>query len=323
MIAAKKNKGESLRRIAGRDMTAMNLNQLRPSKDSAIKAAINLTPKYVELLREFQTDGGRLPFTPEISNIQNHLGQYVLIYDDERKIGRALMLFLMGKEGYDEFVAEITSASSAERQDFVEEFSDPDNNQLAEMFDSIQIPQSKEEWRAAKEELDKLPEDERAETIKRGTYFWSFLFSTFFNTLALMVHGSRMTTLVPQAMAGDDDAFLKAIQIDRMLLLHHHYFRDRKFRAQNEGDLDFLAKIAYRESNPPLRSKVKYPGLYMLFGILEVYRWLPDIRHDEILDICDAAELDRYQNRVEDVNYLTKRLIEYRKWQKTGGVSMH
>lgn len=301
----------------------MDPSQLRPSKDSAIKAAINLTPQYVALLREFQTEGGRVPFTPEISNIQNNLGQYVLIYDDERKIGRALMLFVLGKEKYDEFEAVMASASSAEQQEVLDEFSDPDNNELADMFDSFEIPQSKEEWKAAKEELDQLPEDERTEVIKRGTYFWSFLFSTFFNVLSLMVHGSRMTTLVPQAMAGDDDAFLKAIQIDRMLLLHHPYFRERKFRAQNDGDSEFLAKISYRESNPPLRSKIKYPGLYMLFGILETYRWLPDLPHDEILDICDAAELDRYQNRVEDVNYLTKRLIEYRKWQKTGGVSMH
>ena len=131
-----------------------------------------------------------------------------------------------------------------------------------------------------------------------------------------MVHGTKMTALVPLAMAGDDDAFLKAVQIDRMLLLHHPYFRDRKARAQNEGEMEFLSKLAYRESNPPLRSKIRYPGLYMLFGILESIRWLDDLEHAEILDACDGAGLDRYQNRIEDVNYLTKRLSEYRIWKK-------
>jgi hypothetical protein len=55
-----------------------------------------------------------------------------------------------------------------------------------------------------------------------------------------------------------------------MLLLHYPYFRDRKARAQSEGETEFLSKLAYRESNPPLRSKVRYSGLYMLFGILEL-----------------------------------------------------
>ena len=138
-----------------------------------------------------------------------------------------------------------------------------------------------------------------------------------------MVHGARLTTLVPQAITGDDEAFLKAIQIDRMLLLHYPYFRDRKFRAQNDREMEFLSKISYRESNSPVRGKIQYPALYMLFGILESFRWLDDLKHKEILDICDEAGLDRYQNRIEDINCLTKRLIEYRKWQKTGGVSMH
>jgi len=44
--------------------------------------------------------------------------------------------------------------------------------------------------------------------------------------------------------------------------------------------------------------------------------------HDQILDMCDEAGLDRYQNRIEDANYLTQRLREYRQWQKTGSLSM-
>lgn len=57
--------------------------------------------------------------------------------------------------------------------------------------------------------------------------------------------------------------------------------------------------------------------------MLESLGWLNDLTHSEILDICTAANLDRWENRIEDVNYLTKRLAGYRKYQKTGGVSMH
>ena len=170
--------------------------------------------------------------------------------------------------------------------------------------------------------MEKLPEDERKEAENRSAAYWCFFFSSFFNTLSLMVHGTKMTSLVTSAMAGDDDAFLKAVQIDRMLLLHHPYFRDRKAKAQNEGETEFLSKLAYRESSPTLRSKIQYPGLYMLFGILESIRWLDELEHNEILDICDGAGLDRYQNRIEEVNFLTKRLGEYRRWRKTVNLSM-
>lgn len=114
-----------------------------------------------------------------------------------------------------------------------------------------------------------------------------------------------------------------AAQVDRQLLIHHPFFRERKQRAQDEGDKSFLDKLAYREINPPFRGRIRYPGLYMLFGILDATGWLTDLRHDEILQLCDESGLDRYQNRIEDVNYLTKRLLEYRRWHKTLGASMH
>lgn len=86
--------------------------------------------------------------------------------------------------------------------------------------------------------------------------------------------------------------------------------------------MEFLRRLLSREMSPPLQSRIQYPGLYMLFGILEAFQWLDDMKHEEILDIVDAAGLDRYQNRVEDINYLTKRLSEYRRWQKLGALSM-
>ena len=60
----------------------------------------------------------------------------------------------------------------------------------------------------------------------------------------------------------------------------------------------------------------------MVFACLEASQWLDDFPHAEILDICDEAGLDRYENRIEDVNYLTKRLKDYRRFQKTGAMSM-
>jgi hypothetical protein len=296
---------------------------LRTTKALAVKAAIQLTPQYSDWIIELKKGPTQSFHSNEIAHIQNNLGNYVLMYDDERKIGASLFLSIMGDEGLKEFNSEIKQLTEDQQQKWIDDISNTEKNELVEAFSSIEIPETPEDWQAARDELAKLPDDERKEAEKRGAYFWCFAFSSFFNTLSLMVHGARLTTLVPQAIAGNKDAYLKAIQIDRMLLLHYPYFRDRKFRAQDERDIDFLSKINYRESNSPIRGKIQYPALYMLFGILDSFRWLDDLKREEILDICDEAGLDRYQNRIEDLGYLNKRLSEYRKWQKTGGVSMH
>lgn len=297
--------------------------KIRSSKTLAIKAAARLTPQYADLVHDLQKTNGRISFSSEILAIQNYIGSYVLMYDDERKIGRAVLLVLMGADGYKEFISDINALSPEDQQELINEISVTEDNDLVEAFSEFQIPSTPEEWQAGRDDLAKLPEEERKEIEKRSAYFWCFFFSSFFNTLSLMVHGARLTTLIPQAIAGDDEAFLKAIQIDRMLLIHYPYFRERKIRAQNDGETEFLRSISYRESNPPVRGKIEYPALYMLFGVLDSFQWLDDLKHKEILNICDDAGLDRYQNRIEDVGYLTKRLSEYRRYQKTGGLSMH
>lgn len=294
--------------------------QIRPTKDKAIKAAIELTPQYAKYLQELQNSKGQSFFKKEVASIQNNYGGYVLMYDDERKIGRAFMFATLGEDGVKELDSKFENLTPQEQQEWLENISD--DHEIIEAYSSIELPETPDEWQAAKDLAANLPEEERKQGEKQAAYFWCFTFSSFFNTLSLMVHGSKLTSLVPQAIAGDDIAFLKAIQIDRMLLLHYPYFRDRKFKAQDEGDIELLSKINYRESNL-LRSKIRYPALYMLFGILDTYTWLDELKHSEILDICDQAQLDRFQNRIEDENCITKRLLEYRKWQKTGGVSMH
>lgn len=295
---------------------------IRPTKEQAIKVAIELTPQYAEWIKELQRSSSQRFFSQEVNNIQSNLGKYVLMYDDERKIGRAFFLFLLGSDGLQDLCNELSESSQKEQQEWLDDLVDG-SDEIASMFDNFQIPDTPDGWKLAREELAKLTEEERKEAERKGSYFWCFTFSSFFNTLSLMVHGIKLTTLVPQAIAGNDIAYLKAIQIGRLLLLNYPYFRDRKFKAQDERDTSFLSQISYRESNSPLRGKIRYPALYMLFGILETYGWLDDLNHEEILDICDSAGLDRFQNRVEDVGYLTKRLIDYRKWQNSGGLSMH
>jgi len=147
--------------------------------------------------------------------------------------------------------------------------------------------------------------------------FIAFFYSFFYNMLSLMVHGQKLTTLVPLALQGNKEAFCKAVQIDRNLLTGHTYFKDTYARLQTGEDKEFLDALLYRVGNPTTRGKLRFPALYMVFTILDSFDWLDDFTAPEILDICDEARLDRFQNRIDDENQLTKRRIEYRRFQKT------
>lgn len=293
----------------------------RPSKKSALRFAEKMVPLYAELFDELKTDGGRVNLHSRISIIRQNVATYVTLYDDERRLAIALLKGLITEEGFEEFAQETAQLSDEEKEPFLANLLD--SGELDELFSLVEIPTTEEGWKEADKAFLALPADEQAIRTRQASLFWAGIFGNLFNMLSLMVHGAKLTTLVPQAIAGDDEAFLKTVQIDRCLISHHPYFLERKRRAQDEGEIAFLRALGYREANPTLKGKIRYPALYMLFGILESVQWLGDLRHEELLDLCESAGLDRFQNRIEDVNYVTKRLLEYQRWKKSGGLSMY
>jgi len=294
---------------------------VRPDKSAALRLAMTWTPLYVQMFCELKNEGGRVQFQNRFTIFREKIAAYVTLYDDERKIGSLLLKGLLGEEGSRNFCLESAQWSEKELSEFFTYICGAEGGQ--EFIDAFNFPDSEEEWKRREEFFHTLSIDEKAKATTREICFFAGLFGQMFNTLALMTHGAKLTTLVPLAIAGNDDALLKAAQVDRYLLTHHPYFVERKRKAQDNGEIEFLRKLAVRETNPNLSGRIQYPGLFMLFGVLESLQWLDDLSHVEILDLCDEMGLDRYQNRIEDTNSLTKRLLAYRRFQKTGGVSMH
>jgi hypothetical protein len=76
-------------------------------------------------------------------------------------------------------------------------------------------------------------------------------------------------------------------------------------------------------ANPLLKGKIRYRTLWIVFSILELFEMLESLKHREILDICDQVGIRGKKSRIEDVGYLSKRLAEYRRFQKKGGRATH
>lgn len=303
----------------------MGVTTIQLDKDLTRKLVVTLAPEYAGMLRDLRSHARWAKLSGKYEGVFQGplLDTYAAIFDDEKKIGVVLWLFLLGEEGHKDLKAEIDAMSTDEQQawmnDLVSEATEEDSwSWLEGMF-----PDTPEKEEAARLAFDQLSDEDKAVASKRAAFFWIFFFASFYNHLSLMLHGRKLTVLVAQAKEGDEGAFCKAIHIEPRLLRHHPYFRERHLRAQENSETDFLKRIGYRLANSSLNGQIRYPGLYMVFAMLDASGWLDDgFTHEQILDMCEEAGLDRYQNRIEDTNYLTQRLREYRQWQKTGALSM-
>jgi hypothetical protein len=298
----------------------------RARKDTVLALVSQSAPMFLELLGECKDAATWRKLSTRLDEIRTRMKieSYVLIYEDERRIGNALTNAIMSKTAQADFEKNFTAATEEEQLEILHDFGRPggEGEQLVEAM----FPDDPYILKAQIEAFNQLGDDDKREAQQRSQLLMCFLMAWLHEALAVMVHGEKMTSLVPKALAGDEESFLKAIHIDKALIVLHPKFAERHQQAMQQagrGDATVLEKINYRLASPVTKGRVQLAGLFSIFAMLESLGWLDDLLHREILDVCDAAGLDRWQNRIDDENAVTKALIKYRRYQKTGGLSMH
>ena len=289
----------------------------KPTKELAIRLIQNNLPEYGEMLLQMQKDKGWVIFKPWVYQSLEKLNitDYAKLYTDEVTVQKLFIVAYFDLDEFKEINEELEHASEKEKTAFLDNWiAEIDQDNPVFEWDTDE-PETLEKQEEARKEFESIIEAEQTDLSKRFACFLAFFLINFHNYLAIMVHGRTMFQLVNEAIQGDDDAFVLAAQIDSTVLLAIPYFQQRVTRARREGDKTFLNKHAYRQKTPPLHGKIRFPLLYLLFAILESINLLEDLQHKEILEICDKAGLDRWQNQIEDLNNLTKRLREYRRFQ--------
>lgn len=300
---------------------------LRPTKLQAINIVATRSPLLLESFRDFQAlDKGWLIWPQQLIQIRKNLqlDYYVNLYEDSKQIDASFYLFLKGEKAIKEENERLNSLNDEEKNNYIanltQELMDVDYSELDGLFpDKKTTP---EEAEIAKKTFEALPEEEKTEHLKRLSFLYLYLFTSIHNYFSVMVYGEALTSLVPKAVKGNEDAFCKAVNIDRHLLHTHPYFKDRFEKAQTLGHREFLNDVSRSISTPALIGKIQYPGLYIVFAMLQTIGWLHDLTHPEILDICLEARLDRWQKEIYDVNSVTKCLGNYLKMQNDNKKSM-
>lgn len=128
---------------------------------------------------------------------------------------------------------------------------------------------------------------------------WLAFFVNFYNDMALATHGESIYSLVHRAIEDrDDDALVRAIQIDRSLI---PYFRSQLWQRAMTGDCDFWDSFSYRANNPPTRGRNEHPLLWVLFKDLMTVGCLNrSVTAKRILDIYSAVVKDHPRFSIVD-----------------------
>ena len=295
------------------------------TKKQIVALISSISDDFIWLLNALEQRKGHLSFPPkELREALQTLGvlDYQHLYESETAIALLPVMAIFTPDGFKSLVADYEAEGEQGRADLIASVSAVVSD-VVQRFDLCLTDAQKE---AAKKRWDSMTPDQQQAQLLFEQRFCLSLVTSFNQLAAVIVHGTRLTTLVEQAkQLGDlgDDAFVKAVQIDNGILDRIPFFRERWQRAKDDGNQKFLSRIGRIYGRPAYLGRIRHKVAYMGFALLQDLRVLDELKHREILDIFDESGINLAKERIEDEQYLTKRLIEFRRFQKTGVVSMH
>ena len=270
-------------------------------------------PEAAEILSWMHTedtgDGMSAALRQRLTNLK--VAGWANLYLDPQNELKSKYLMLMRPEEINAIFAEVNAMSAEEQQawliNMVEQAVDDDDDEEAPPL-TIEI-------------INAMPEEGRKTLIEDAQRFHMFFIPMLLNYLAVMAHRKTLYQLVSEAMNGNDDSFLRAIQADKSVLTTIPYFVERSRRAADEGDFKFQRQINTYRNKPIFVSRFRYPLLWLLLAILNEANLLSEFKKDKdaLLDLCqrvgaygpadDAADLASFEKRLREFEKDQQRLI--------------
>jgi hypothetical protein len=275
-----------------------------------------VSDELIWLLRHIESQDGYFRFPPVVIRaIENlKIQSYPLLYEHANAIGFCFLRGSLSEVEIRSLNQELIAATPTERGNFILDFF----QDLTEQVETLRIPRTLHEEQIAIKQFEALPEDEKSAAIRQGQHLWMGFLAQFHELLSVMVHGEKLTDLVAKAKAGDDIACVKSVQIDKRILTTIPHFRDRFQRAHMEGDQGFIDQLNYRLSCAPYKGKIRHKPLWFAFAFLDMCGLLDEIPHLHLLDLLDDVGIAGYPSRIDDVKHLSRRLADYRRFQRSG-----
>jgi hypothetical protein len=277
-----------------------------------VKLIKALLPFFEEMIAEtrknhgyFKFESQLIPFlskgheTPWATNYQS-LGQLKLL---------AIFSFFEPSE-IPELAKHIKESTLSEKQEMAARLKELalETTEEDKALDSVPViteQDAKDRWAA-------LGPEERVDETTRATLLLYAVITQFCHYCGLMTFGRSLCDLVADAIAGDDIAFCKAVQLDKTILYSIPYFRERLARAQLSADLVFLQKLSTAITGKQLAGYIKHKELMFVFAILDDEGML-GLPAEELFDLCEELGIYGQRFGIFDVGTFRKRRSYYLK----------
>lgn len=282
--------------------------------DTTVAMLKGAAPDWEWMLKHIESKRGEFRFPREMTDFITRfkIENYPLFYQSEATIAYAFMKGALSDDEIREFCKEMNAATLEERTEALQSINEG-------FRQGVEDAEAHVESRTAAEleaEYVALSAQEKLDTCRSVQWFGISFFAMFHQILSVMIHRERLTTLVAKAKAGDDSAFVKAVQIDKRILTVDPYFIGRFHNINAEGNEDFRDKLTYRLRCAPYAGKVRHKSLWMSLAFLDMCGHLDTLKRREMLDVLDEAGVGGHENRIADVKYLDKRIGEYKSMQQ-------
>ncbi|MBI3095546.1 MAG: hypothetical protein HYY97_11815 [Rhodocyclales bacterium] len=228
------------------------------------------------------------------ANIQG----WAKLYLDPSNAMKTQLLMVMSPQQFNEFNQELLAMTAGEQSAYLEEFIQENTDVLVADND---------------EDID--PSELNPQQVAQ---FWYFAMPTFYNSLSYIAHRKSIYQLVAEAIGGNDESFLKAIQVDKSTLAEIPYFVERNRRAADEGDINFLRQINTYRQKPILQTKTKLLPLVMLLSYLYQMNLLDaySLDMEKLLRLCERTGIYGNGQEVADLESFKKVVRQFMKQQQ-------
>ena len=280
----------------------VNIEEAHTTSDT-VRLIRALLPEINDAIQHMEANRGWFPLKREFVDLIEDLeiSNWAWLYLDEKRLKSVSLLSLIEP---DEFVD--ISDPEQYRKYIKQEFT-----RLIEGTSSAPPADDKIE---KSQLIFKLATDEEKRLFSNQVAMYTYGFiAALFNYLALLVHGRTMCQLVADAMAGDDEAYRKAVHIDRSVL-YLPYFQKRMLQSQFGREEKFLRELCLGVQSPIIKNRVQNKKLWLMFAILE-NEGLLGLPQKQILDICMEAGVCDGEQGIENVRDLKQHLDAYRQQQ--------
>jgi hypothetical protein len=170
-------------------------------------------------------------------------------------------------------------------------------------------------------EPEPLPDDDGHKPLTRQGVLVAISIIICHNYFACMVHRKSLFQLVEEAKGGNDESFLKAIQIDKRCLADIEYFRYRVQQAVIAGEDNFVRRVMQYRKKPAFKAGATLQALYLVFSLLDAMGFLEAYaaEPERFADLCQELGVYGPEDDAADVESFAKTLRRFKAKYRTLG----